>query len=282
MSERTVLITDVDNTLFDWVDFWGQSFGAMMRTIAKTEKIDPSVLFEEVKQVHRTHGTSEYAFMLEELPYIKNLDPVRQYKLIREGNEAFSNARDANLRLYKGVIETLKSLKSKGIYIVAYTESYSRYTGLRFNLLGLDGLIDVLYAPEDHHASIGQFAHLTHSPLERAVLNDTQVRNTPKGEIKPNPAILRAICEEIGEEPSHCIYVGDNLMKDIAMAREVGMLDVHAAYGKADHRQEYEMLRSVTHWTDEDVERERRINSGAEVKPSIVLKRSFAEILRHI
>lgn len=281
MSKRTVLITDVDNTLFDWVDFWGQSFTAMMRAVSKIENIEPSNLYNEIKQVHRNHGTSEYAFMLEELPYIKNLDPVRQYRIIQEANDDFASVRDGSLKLYAGVQETLETLRAKGIYIVAYTESYSRYTGHRLKLLGLDGKIDVLYAPEDHHASVGQFAHLTHSPLPAAVLRETTVRNTPKGEFKPNPTILKKICEDINEDPSHCIYVGDNLMKDIAMAQQVGMLDIWAAYGQAHHRSEYDLLRAVTHWTDEDVQREKDIKAGAEVKPTVTLKRSFSEVLNH-
>jgi phosphoglycolate phosphatase len=69
-------------------------------------------------------------------------------------------------------------------------------------------------------------------------------------------------------------------MKDVAMAQKAGVHDVHAAYGVAHKREEYELLREVTHWTAEDVERERRL-SQAHVQPTFVLEEGFADILRH-
>ena len=281
MNKR-VLITDVDNTLFDWIDFWGQAFSAMMRRFTQLEGVDKEKIYREIRKVHQNHGTSEYAFMLEELPYVRGLDPIRRYRLIQEANAEFARARDSALILYPTVLDALKKLKGEGVYIVAYTESYSRYTGYRFKKFGLDGIIDRLYAPEDHHASNGDYAHLSHSLIEEAILNYTEVRNTPKGETKPNPDILRSICAEVGEAVDACVYVGDSLMKDIAMAQDVGMTAAFAAYGKADHRDEYETLRAVTHWTNEDVEREKAINARDDVTPEIVLKRRFSEVLPHV
>ena len=46
--------------------------------------------------------------------------------------------------------ETLKALNAAGVVIAAFTESKAFYTNYRFRKLGLDGLIDYLYSPEDH------------------------------------------------------------------------------------------------------------------------------------
>ena len=121
-------------------------------------------------------------------------------------------------------------------------------------------------------------SELSHSPPNTPPLRKTQLRNTPAGEHKPNPHILQSICEEIGAEIDSCVYIGDNLMKDVAMAQELGMTDVHALYGKAQHRPEYEILKAVTHWTSEMVAREAEINAGTEVQPSVVLKDGFWQI----
>jgi hypothetical protein len=75
------------------------------------------------------------------------------------------------------------------------------------------------------------------------------------------------------------VYVGDSLMKDIAMARSAGVSSALAEYGAAHHREEYELLRRVTHWPDKDVAEEKRILSSKEVEPDVRLRRSFCELL---
>jgi hypothetical protein len=68
-------------------------------------------------------------------------------------------------------------------------------------------------------------------------------------------------------------------MKDIAMAQRAGATDAYAAYGKAQHRPAYELLRRVTHWTPEQVEKEKEIERSGSVSPSHTLEASFSEIL---
>ena len=64
----SVLVTDLDNTLFDWFDIWYTSFSAMLNEIVRISNIPIEVLEREIKTVHEKHGTSEYAFLIEELP----------------------------------------------------------------------------------------------------------------------------------------------------------------------------------------------------------------------
>ena len=57
-----------------------------------------------------------------------------------------------------------------------------------------------------------------------------------------------------------------------------GVTDVHALYGASQHKPEYELLRKVTHWTPEMVERERNaLKPGG--GPMDVLDKNFAQIL---
>lgn len=82
-----------------------------------------------------------------------------------------------------------------------------------------------------------------------------------------------------GDDRQSTVYVGDSLMKDVAMAQMIGVVDVYAEYGIAQQRHEYELLRRVSHWTPADVERERAISSQPHVKPTYTLEHSFAELL---
>ena len=63
------------------------------------------------------------------------------------------------------------------------------------------------------------------------------------------------------------------------MAQQAGVTDVHAVYGASQHKPEYELLRKVTHWTPEMVERERQALKPGRVTPSHVLEKNFAQIL---
>jgi len=67
-------------------------------------------------------------------------------------------------------------------------------------------------------------------------------------------------------------------MKDIVMAKHAKVTDVWAKYGLSQSREEYELLRKVTHWTSADVEREKRLRDE-EVKPTHTLESGFSEIM---
>ena len=63
------------------------------------------------------------------------------------------------------------------------------------------------------------------------------------------------------------------------MAQLAGVHDVHARYGAAQNRPEYGLLRAVTHWTAEDVEREKRVRV-TDVTPTHVLEKGFDGLLQ--
>ena len=68
-------------------------------------------------------------------------------------------------------------------------------------------------------------------------------------------------------------------MKDIAMAQRAGVKDAYALYGKAQDLPAYKLLRRVTHWPAEQVEREIEIVQTESVRPTCTLTSSFSEIL---
>jgi phosphoglycolate phosphatase-like HAD superfamily hydrolase len=275
-----LIITDLDNTLYDWFEFWYHSFSAFLGRLERDSGVPREVLIREIKQVHERHQTAEYAFLLQEIPSLQKLHPGEDFvKIYDDAVHEYRRARKQHLRLYPGVLPTLDLLKRHGVLIVGYTESMGFYSASRVRALDLDGLLDVLYSPEDHslpHGLVREKIRLY--PPESYHLARTIHRHTPAGELKPNPAVLLDIIREVGGSAETSIYVGDSLIKDVLMAQEAGVTDVHARYGTAHTREEYELLRSVTHWTAEQVERE-RMASNRTVRPTFILERSFQEIL---
>jgi len=71
-------------------------------------------------------------------------------------------------------------------------------------------------------------------------------------------------------------------MKDIAMAQQANVSDVFAKYGTAHFNGNdngYNLLRAVTHWTDEDVEREKKIKEENHHIPPTDTVDQFKQIL---
>lgn len=276
----SVVIMDLDNTLYDWVDIWYKSFKAMLDRLVQDSGISEETLINEFKEVHERHQTAEYAFSIEELPSLKSKYPGQDLVGVFQGAiDDYRAARKAALRLYPTVMETLETLKDKGCLLVGYTESMSFYTNYRMRNLGLDRIIDYLRTPPDHELPAGLTpGQIRSNPDEYYQLKRTVHRDLAKGSIKPNPRVLLEIIGDVGAGLEETIYVGDSLMKDVQMAQKAGVTDVWAKYGVAQNRSEYELLRKVTHWTAEDVAREKRLYVG-EVKPAYVLENQFSELL---
>jgi phosphoglycolate phosphatase-like HAD superfamily hydrolase len=277
-------IFDLDNTLFDWVEMWYAMFSAKLKEVARISGIPEEVLKTEFKAIHQRHGTSEYAFAILELPSLqaKHADGDLA-TLYDEAMHAYYSARKKTLRLYPGVMETLMALRDKGCSLVAYTESMAFYSAQRLRDLDLDLVLDVLYSPEDHQLP-RRPEDLRRYPPERYQLRHTDQHHTPKGELKPNPDVLRSILTDCGTPSDRAIYVGDSEFKDIAMANAVGVTSVLAKYGKAQSRPEYNLLREVTHWTAADVAREKAIAEGRAVSetdlvPKYTLEKGIDELL---
>jgi FMN phosphatase YigB (HAD superfamily) len=283
MSRKTVdtLILDLDNTIFDWFAVWYASFEPVYNEIIHVTGLSPEEVQKDIRAVHQTRRTSEYTFLIEE---VATLQAIRQKEDIRtrfhDALELSRRGRDQTLKLYPSVFRCLWDLKRKGTKIVAYTESMGFYSAYRLKRFGLDGVIDVLFSPEDHEMPAGvSVDRMRRLPDEFYELQVTEVRHTPPGELKPNPRVLLDIIQAIGARADRCAYVGDSLFKDVAMARDVGVFDIHARYGESQRRPEYGLLQNVSHWTQADVDREKAITAkGHAFEPSAVLKDTFAEI----
>jgi HAD superfamily hydrolase (TIGR01549 family) len=275
-----VIITDLDDTLYDWVAMWYAQFTAQFNTVHERTKLDEETLLREWKNVHERYGTSEYIFAIEALPALRKKYPLKEIQAIAdEASRAGQIARQKALKLFPGVLETLSFLKEKECMIVGFTESKSYYAGQRIRALGLDGTIKYLYSSEHTEMSAAEQRRLHQSPYNLYELKKTEVRHTSIGSLKPDPRILQSILRDLGAEPKETLYIGDKLDRDVTMAQAAGTIDVHASYGQAKDRPEYELLRKVTHWTQQAVERERETGI-AEASPSYTIS-SFADLKRY-
>ena len=275
----SVLVTDLDNTLFDWFDIWYASFSAMLNEIVQISGLPVENLEREIKAVHEKHGTSEYAFLIEELPSLAAKHPSQDLKEIyAPAIEAYRQARRSRLVLYPTVRETLESLKASGTLVIGYTESLEFYTTYRLIKLDLDGLLDFVYFPADHSLPEGLDAsQIRRYDADAYKLRITQTRHTPRGETKPNPKLLDHILEQCGADKTMTAYIGDKLDKDVRMAQATGVADVYAKYGDTVGDDRYDLLRRVTHWRSPAVETERQATQKT-VSPTYILEHTFGQL----
>ena len=259
---------------------WHSSFSPFLDEVVRISGLDRGHLKEDFRKIHQKYGTSEYGFRLRESELLKqsfpneNLEKKFYNAILRE-----KEGRDTGLALYPSVIETLWSLKKTGVKIVAYTDSMGFYITMRLKRLGLDGLIDVVYTTKDHEVpETINVEEYRSRPAEFYELQITENRSIPQGEIKPNPRVLLDIVKDLKLSREECLYIGDSLDRDIAMAQDAGIDDVWAEYGKEINQEEYELLREVSHWSDDIIKREKQADQQKTITPTYQISK-FSEVL---
>jgi phosphoglycolate phosphatase len=277
----SLLVTDLDNTLWDWFHAWAASFSALLDGLVDASGVERSVLEREAQTIHRLRGTTEYSWLVDELPCLQGLSGKSTPR------EAFdkalhlqNSARLKETSLYPGVIETLTALRNREVPVVGYTESPRFWTEWRLRTLKLDGLLEAVWSPRDHDSPKGlDPISLRRYSAENYGLAETKHENVADGAIKPSPEVLREILAPYGVAYSEVAYIGDSLHKDIAMAQVVGVIDAHAKYGESHEKPAYEQLRRVSHWTEADIEREKLSLPKVTPTPSYSLAKGFHELL---
>jgi phosphoglycolate phosphatase len=115
----SLVIFDLDNTLWDWVQIWYASFSAMLNRLAADSGVPMEDLKEEFHFIHKQHGTAEYAFSIEERPSLCAKHPGQDLRRLYAGAiEDFRAARAAHLKTYPGVRDALEMFKHKGCVLV--------------------------------------------------------------------------------------------------------------------------------------------------------------------
>jgi phosphoglycolate phosphatase-like HAD superfamily hydrolase len=271
-----LLITDLDNTLYDWVTFFALSFRAMVKSLAEITAISEEALLDDFKAVHQKHGNSEYPFAILELPLLRakysGYSDQEVLVAVDGALHEFNRVRAQTLRLYDGVAETLERLRNDGVIIVGHTEAITVNAYYRLKKLQIDHVFSKLYSLDGFvrpHPK-GEADRLPPAGL---------VEGVPLSERKPNPRLLLDICKRLDVSPKEAVYVGDSLTRDVSMATEAGVLAVWAKYGTLYDRSLWSVLVRITHWSDEDVRREEELRHRfGNVHPDLTIN-AFSDVL---
>jgi phosphoglycolate phosphatase len=271
------VVTDLDNTLYSWVDYIVPSLEAMVDSLERTTRRPRIDIVQSLKAVYAEHGSNEYPFAIQESalfhPYDSDFDSFDAL-VIRPAQRAFSDARRRYLVPYPGVRETLVALRDQGVPVIALTDAPRNAVENRVRLLELDGLLDALYAleaydlPENVNPEIRRRDEAGHYRLKQ-----TKVVELPRAAEKPDPRGLERILQDYGLTPPEVLYVGDNVNKDMRLADRCGVAGVWAEYGTYVSKEYRDRLRVISakqvtqrHVADEGQERwPRAISSFAQL-----------------
>lgn len=267
-----LLVTDLDNTLYDWVGSFVPAFYAMVEEAAAILDLDIETLLDDLREVHQLHGSSEHPFALLEatsvMARLPDCSRDGRAKVLDPAFHRFNSVRKDKLALYGGVTATLEVLLERGVPIVAYTDARIPNSLYRVNRLGLNHFIEHLYAPAT------RFPSGVDGPA-----SETLLKVLPEDDKKPNPRTLLHICRDIGVSPEKTLYIGDSLSRDIFMAENAGIRSAWARYGTEVEPGLWEKLVRVTHWTEKDIDHETRLKEQAVgVRPNATLD-CFADLL---
>ena len=233
----TLLVTDLDDTLYNWIDFFIPSFVAMAEEVSAITHIPMPTLLAEYKMVHHKEQNVESPYATLQLPSVRACfwgeDELAVKRKLQPAFDAYNRKRDTTLVLYEGVNSTLKALKEQGVAIVGYTEAAKENGWYRLEKLGVSCYFDRLYVPR------ATTPIQPHEPVHIAT------------ERKPSPATLLRICSEMGKAPSEVLYVGDSLTKDVYMAKQAGV-KVAQMLRSQPPKEHIDMLVAITSWTEAD------------------------------
>lgn len=237
MKRIRLVVTDLDNTLYSWVDYVVYAIEAMLRSLEQTTGLEHDLILDSLREVYEARGSIEYPFVIQDAAVFQDrlgdFDRFAEEVLV-PARQAFAAERRKRLRAYPGVQATLQRLQQLGVPVVGLSDASSFGATLRLRLLGLDGYLKALYAIEPYPLPPSE-------RIERRILDKLEagmyrpeslrVVDLPVSAVKPSPVGFLSICQEFGVEPDEALMVGDNLTKDIGLAQSVGALDVWAEYG---------------------------------------------------
>lgn len=186
------VVFDMDNTFFDLV-------GAKMDACRKV-----------TEHVGINDGGELFDYFLRDGAGFEDVECIADYLrdreifeegLFRDCRSIYETEKLENLELYGGVRETLEKLRSSGLRLAVVSDASRENVETRLGHTGLE-----------------KFFHTT-------------VSRDRTGRTKPEPDSIAMALKDLEVDPEKAVMVGDSLGRDIAPARKLGMITVHAEYG---------------------------------------------------
>lgn len=199
MNKKRAVLFDLDDTLYEYAPVNKKSLEAAHKILNKEIKISLKKFIElfniskaeinrELAGTASSHNRVLYFQRLVEKSH-QTIESDTVLKLYNSYWDTFLK----NMKLRKGVLETLKKLKKQGIKTAIVSDLTTNIQLRKMSKLGITPYIDVLVTSEE------------------------------AGSEKPNPIMFLLALNKLNLLPSNAIMIGDNPINDIEGGNSVGL-----------------------------------------------------------
>ena len=260
---RYYLITDLDNTLYNWVDFFAPSFRGAVHALHKATGISEDLISHSFREVFQERGSLEYPAQARELAIFANTSQTELEALNRVIFGSFNRVFNATLRLYDGALECLNWCYGNRIPVIALTNAPLSLARRRLIHLGVNKYFKALAAPrsfEQGERSSRIEPNLALFPEDedpsRRRLDDRLncIYELSDSEMKPSPAGFERIMSDLMRQDSSAFAIGDSLLKDLAPAHKLGAVTIWAKFGTKVDLNNMQTLYGITPWSAKQIE----------------------------
>jgi 3-oxoacyl-[acyl-carrier protein] reductase len=192
------VVTDLDNTLYPWVDYIVPCLEAMVDSLTATTGLPRIRIVQSLKEVYTRYESNEYPFAIQESdifkPYERDFDSFNRL-VVEPAADAFKAARARWLHPYPGVPETLEWIRAQGLKLVALSDAPRNAALLRLKTMKLDRLFDALYTLPGYELPTNVDARIRRREEAGHYRSGTPVHELPREAEKPSPIGLRRILD---------------------------------------------------------------------------------------
>ncbi len=223
------ILFDLDNTLVDFMKMKEEAVKAAVDCMIDAGlPMSMKEAYDKIFEIYWKEGIEDQKifnkFLLQTMGSVDN-------RILASGIVGYRKAKEGTLVLYPHVYKTLLELLKMGKKLAVVSDAPALQAWTRLAQTGLIHFFEVVVTLED------------------------------TGKRKPDPEPFRIALKKMGARPSDVVYIGDWPERDIAGAREVGMVSVFARYGDTFNTKnsgadfevnDIEKLLEIVHKLDED------------------------------
>lgn len=249
-SKYKLLVMDIDNTFFDWVNYYVPCIEKMVETVSKLTDVDEDTLMSECKAVFTAEGSIEYPFVVQQLPSVGGAFSHDYKRILKEvvepARDTFLEEAGKKLELYQGVLETVSAIRKSfpDLKVAALTDA-PRYVAMwKLNKLGVLDFFDAIYGLVDPRIPVsrdGKHVLVDEEILIKNLVGSQfdfkgTVRILPDEYEKPGKRGFKTVLmdfdlDESTEDRASVLWVGDNVRKDVGLGNLMGVDTAWAKFG---------------------------------------------------
>lgn len=265
----SIVICDLDNTLWSWIDFFGPAIRAVVEIVRKYSLRSEADIYRSLKSVYSRRGAPEYFQVLEEFDALNELPKEDRRAAIDSAIAAFESVKRSALVTYPGVDDVLGMLRQRDYRLAAVTNAAAGDAIDRLTTLRILNQFDVVVAWD----GVLDDGTVAYRPLETAY---SQLHVVPSARLKPHPEPFRTAIDAVSCGRSAQVWiVGDSPHVDLSCAGELKGFSVWARYGTKCDAANLDTVVAVSHFDSATI----RLRNLAPVSTPDAVIDSFGELL---